>query len=463
MPATTSPFTTTLEHPGELTAEALATRAVARRAVEAVIWGIPAVNFDLMYQSFVRAAKGGVNQVAYWSRIPDWKNQTLTPNPDTIYFMPFFNTKDVGPMVLEIPPADEGSITGTIMNCWQEALEDVGPAGLDKGAGGKYLITPPGFTDKAPDGYLHLPSANNQGYALLRSILKSRSPADIARAVDYGKRIRLYPLSRAATPAQTAFVDAVDVVFDGVIPYDVRFFESLDRMVQAEPWLERDRAMIDPLRSIGIEQGKPFTPDQKAREVFASAGAEARAWFDVRYETGYAPYNSGSRWFFPADESYVEAVTTGFTQTDIYPTDARGTVYYFVFSSVKHPGAGQYYLFVTRDKDGDPLDGAATYRLRVPPKPPVRQYWSAVLYDFATHALIRDMPHASKSSQSPGLETNADGSVDVYFAPTPPAGKEANWVPTDANGRFEALFRFYGPDKPLFERTWKLPDIEKVR
>jgi hypothetical protein len=68
--------------------------------------------------------------------IPNWKNQTLTPNPDTLCFMPFFSTKDAGPLVLEIPPADEGSITGTIMNCWQEALEDVGPAGMDKGKGG---------------------------------------------------------------------------------------------------------------------------------------------------------------------------------------------------------------------------------------------------------------------------------------------------------------------------------------
>ena len=98
----------------------------------------------------------------------------------------------------------------------------------------------------------------------------------------------------------------------------------------------------------------------------------------------------------------------------------------------------------------------------MPPKPPVKQYWSTVLYDFATHALIRDMPHASKSSQSPGLQTNADGSVDIYFAPKAPAGKESNWIPTNANGRFEALFRFYGPERPLFEKTWVLPDRELV-
>jgi hypothetical protein len=154
------------------TAAELVERTMHRRAVEAIVWGIPAVNFDVMLQSFLRDAKGRVNQFAYWSRIPDWKNQTLTPNPDTIYLMPFFDTREVGPIVIEIPPAEGGSITGTIMNCWQEALEDVGPAGLDQGRGGRYLVTPPGLKDAVPAGYLHLSSTTNQGYALLRSLVK---------------------------------------------------------------------------------------------------------------------------------------------------------------------------------------------------------------------------------------------------------------------------------------------------
>ena len=60
-------------------------------------------------------------------------------------------------------------------------------------------------------------------------------------------------------------------------------------------------------------------------------------------------------------------------------------LYYCAFSGVKHMGAGQFYLFITRDTHGDPLDGSATYRLHVPPNAPVKQYWSAMLYDFATH------------------------------------------------------------------------------
>ena len=100
---------------------------------------------------------------------------------------------------------------------------------------------------------------------LLRSNLKSGSDADVAKAVAYGKRMKVYPLSQAAIPPPTVFVDAYDVVFDATIPYDARFFESLDRFVQAEPWLERDKAMIDMLKTIGIEKGKPFKPDEKTQ------------------------------------------------------------------------------------------------------------------------------------------------------------------------------------------------------
>jgi hypothetical protein len=58
----------------------LVERAIHRRAVEAAIWGIPAVNGDLMFQAF-RNIGGDFNQICYWSGLLDWKNQTLTPTP----------------------------------------------------------------------------------------------------------------------------------------------------------------------------------------------------------------------------------------------------------------------------------------------------------------------------------------------------------------------------------------------
>jgi hypothetical protein len=411
----------------------------------------------------VRETKGTFNQIVYWSRLPDWKNQTLTPNPDSIYLMPFFYTKDVGPVVLEIPPVDDGSITGNVDEAWQAALEDVGPAGVDKGKGGKILILPPGYKDKVPDGYIPLESETYGGFALLRSILNSGSDADIAKAVAYGKRVKLYPLAQAANPPPTTFVDAIDVVFDATIPYDLRFFQSLDRTVQSEPWLTRDKAMIDQLKSIGIEKGKPFNPDAKTQDILKAAAREAHAWLDARYETVFSqPYFEGGRWAFPVSRELGENQPTFFAKPDVYPVDDRGLAYSFGFVGIKHLGAGQYYLMAIKDKEGQPFDGGSAYRLTVPANAPVKQYWSATAYDRATHALIRNLPSSSRSSQTPGLRKNPDGSVDIYFGLKAPPGKESNWVPTSADGKFEVLFRFYGPEKALFDKTWKLPDLEKV-
>jgi hypothetical protein len=446
--------------------EDLARRTVERRAVEAVIWGTPAVNFDVMYQAMVRDAKAGEgsNKIVYWSRLFDWKNQTLTPNPDSIYFMAFFNTQEVGPVVLEIPPANEGSITGSIDDCWQTAIEDVGPAGLDKGKGGKYLILPPGYKEQIPPGYLTLQGYTYQGYALLRSILKSNSDAGIADAVSYGKRIKIYPLSRSADPIATQFIDAINVVYDANIPWDLRFFQSLDRMVQTEPWLERDKVMIDQLRSIGIEKGKPFDPDETTQAILMGAVREAHAWLADKYEHSYfpPPYYPGGHWCVPVSHDVIEGLQTFFANPDKYPVDGRGVAYTVGFFSAKHFGAGQFYLMTFTDRAGEGLEGRNTYRLKVPANAPVTQYWSATVYDRDTHALVRNMQRASRSSQNPELQRNDDGSVEIYFGAKAPAGKEANWVPTSATGRFEVLFRLYGQERPLFDKTWKLSDIERI-
>jgi hypothetical protein len=448
----------------EFSSTDLARRAIERRAIEAMNWGMSAVNTELMYQATVREGKGSFNQVAYWSGLTDWKIQTLTPNPDAVYFSPFFNTKDVGPLVIEIPPADGGSITGTIMDIWQSALEDVGPAGADKGQGGKYVILPPRYKDKAPAGYIPLPSDTYAGYALLRSIPKSGSKSDVAKAVAYGKRVKLYPLSAAANPPATTFVDMINVVFDSTIPYDLRFFESLNRIVQTEPWLERDKVMIDQLKSIGIEKGKPFNPDAQTQHILNDAARQAHAWIIARYDALFSsPYYERSRWAMPGSRDLMDAMANFFTKPDYYPVDDRGVTYSYGYFGPKHLGGGSFYLMSITDKEGRPLDGGKTYRLTVPANAPVSQFWSATAYDRDTHALIRNAQWASRSSQTPGLQKKADGSADIFFGPTPPASGESNWVPTDTNGHFEVLARFYGPKPPLFDKTWKLPDIEKVK
>jgi hypothetical protein len=432
------------------------------RGVAAAIWGIPAVNFRLMYAAMEKL-NGTFNEVVWWPKLLDWENQTLTPNQDVIYLMPFVNTKEAGPMVLEIPPADSGALNGSVMNYWQAAIEDVGPGGVDKGHGGKYLVLPPGYDmRKLPSGFIPMPSDTYQGYALLRSVLKSGSDADVAAAIRYARRIRVYPLSQASHPVPTVFIDAGKDVYDATIPYDIRFYRLLDTMIQAEPWLDRDKAMIDPLKTIGIERGKAFDPDQRTREILEMAVKDAHTWLEYNYDR-LPPFYEGTHWFFPATEETHQSILQDFRVPDSYPIDNRGTLYMIAFFSAKHIGESQYYLMTTSDKDGHPLDGNVSYRLHVPANVPITQFWSMTVYDRDTHTFIRNARWMDRSSQTPGLRTNADGSVDIYFGPTAPASGEANWVPTDAHGGFEVLARFYEPKKALYDKSWSMGDLEKQR
>ena len=433
-----------------------------QRGIEAAIWGMPAVNYQLMYDALAKI-NGKDNQVVIWPKLLDWKNQTLTPNPDVIYLMPFFNTEKVGPVVLEIPPADNGVFNGSIMTYWQNALEDVGPGGVDKGKGGKYLFLPPGYDkSKIPAGYIPLQSDTFRGYALLRSVLKSGSPADVAAAVAYAKRIKVYPLSEVSKNSNTVFVDASEQVYESNISFDFTFYEVLNKIIQNEAWLERDKAMIDPLKTIGIQRGKPFNSDARTKEILASSIKTARFYLNNNLEST-TPFFKNTHWIFPVAPEFGANIQGDYHVPDSYPTDNRGLLYTIGFFSAKHIGESQFYLMQIVDKDGNSLDGNSHYKVNVPANVPVKQYWSMTVYNRETHTFIRDKKWAARSSQTPGLKINTDGSVDLYFGPTPPESGESNWVPTDSKGKFEILARFYGPKPNLYDQSWKLNDIEKVK
>jgi hypothetical protein len=443
-------------------AENLVHRIIASRAAEAVIWGMPAVNTELMRQEMLNAG-GKDNQIVYWGRPLDWHNQTLTPNPDTLYFMGFFDTQAAGPMVIEVPPAgDDGALNGNFVTLWQVPLEDAGLLGVDKGAGVKFVILPPGHSGKLPDGYQPLQMDTLSGYFLVRSNLKSHGDADVQKSIAYGKRVKFYPLSQIDDPPETVFLDVKDASFDSTIKYDLSFFKLLDQIVQREPWIDRDRAMIDQLRTIGIEKGKPFNPNDAAKKVLQQGMAEAKAWLAAKYDLGFPPFFDGTHWMMPSLPEAVKAQSENYADLNAYAVDARGLTYSYAYIGIKRLGVGQFYLINIKDKAGKSYDGGRNYQLHVPPNVPVEQYWSVTAYDRETHALIKGVDHASRASNSPEVMKNGDGSVDIFFGPKAPSGKEANWVPTNPSRRFELMFRLYAPTKALFDKLWTLPDIEEV-
>jgi hypothetical protein len=184
--------------------------------------------------------------------------------------------------------------------------------------------------------------------------------------------------------------------------------------------------------------------------------------FNARFETVFPPFYGDRQWAVVAPPEILETMGTFYEKSETYAIDARALVFYYAFSWAKHPRADQFSLWSLRDSNRRFLDGRATYRLTLPPNVPAEHYWSVVVYDRATHSFIRNLARPGRSSWNEGIQKKADSSIDFYLGPDVPPGKDANWIPTVANGQFEVCVRFSGPGKPLFDKTWKLPDIEKI-
>jgi hypothetical protein len=364
-------------------------------------------------------------------------------------------------VVLEIPPADEGSITGTVMDVWQCALEDVGPAGVDKGKGGKYLILPPGYKDKVPAGYIPMPSDTYTGYALLRSILKSGSEADVAQAVAYGKQIKLYPLSQAASPSATAFVDVVD---RGVRQHD----SVRSPLLRVAPPHRADGALAGAGqgddRSAQVDwhrEGQAFAPDSKTQDVLKDAAREAQAWLVAGYEASLlaSPFYEGGHWARPGSRELFEGQATFFAKPDVYPIDVRGVTFSYAYFTPKHPGAGSSYLLAIADKDGAPPRRRRTLSPDGAANAPVEQYWSATVYDRAR--MRRSGMPGGPAARRRRRAAEERRWVGGRLLRADRAGRQGVELgPTNAAEASRCSSASTVPRRPLFDKTWKLPDIE---
>jgi hypothetical protein len=411
-----------------------------------------------MRQAFFRDAGARYNDIVYLSKPADWKLQVTTPNGSSYYVYIQINTKG-GALVLDVPPATGAGLFGSINDAWQVPLADVGPAGDDQGKGGKYLLLPPGHARSVPMGYFPVSFETVNGYSILRAVPATASPADVAQALDLIKKIRIYPLADADHPPEQRHIDVAELLFDGIARFDATFYDSLARMVNEEPVQARDLAAMGQLRALGIEKGHAFMPHAAERVALATAATEARTSLMAWATEGERVW-PGAHWILPGRGVGPRSGFT-FQTEDRLDVDDRGALFFLGCAPPKRLGAATFYVFGVRDAKDRPLQGSRAYRLHVPADAPVRQFWAVTVYDLETAAFIRDSPRVEVNSYQ-NLQKNTDSSIDVLFAPKAPAGRETNWIYTAPGKRWIAAFRFYGPDKAVFDKTWRLGEITEV-
>jgi hypothetical protein len=334
---------------------------------------------------------------------------------------------------------------------------------MDGGKGGKYLFTPPGYKGEVPAGYLHVASPNYRIAFAFRSIVgPGKTQKD---AFDYAQKLRMYYLSEAKSPPKQRFIDPSRQRYATLPFYDERHFQDIYDIVSVEPVRDQDKLMMGMLTSLGIEKGKPYQPDETAKRAMRQAAIDAWAylqkWFD-RFPKQLL-YWSDRHYatLLNADKNH----TFTFEYDDRIAIDQRAAQYFWAtyVPKVLTDKPATQYLSAMADKDGKRLEAGALYKVTVPADMPVKQFWALTVYDRNTFSFIyADPPRTTLSSYD--LETmrkNPDGSVTLYVGPTAPVGLESNWVPT-AGKRPLPTFRFYGGTEALFNKTFVMPDFERM-
>ena len=431
-------------------------RTIERRAIDAALWGMPAVSMAAFRRSLAGVG-AGYNDVLYFSKPLEARHEFITANNNTPYVATVLDLHG-GPLVIEVPAASpKVALFGSAIDSFQVPVADVGPSGGDAGKGGKYLFLPPGYAETPPAGYFVVASATNFQHVAFRPIIGKG--ATIAEGVAYAKTLKVYRLGDAENPPLTKFVDAYPQEWHTLPVFDLTFFNDIAAVVNDEPAQEKDATMLGLLASIGVEKGKPFEPTDETAAAFERAAKQA---YDIMLAYMVGPF-AEPVW---PDGQWVQLRLTPTENMDFMVdgkllVDERATAYYLGTWLPKKLAATAYPQ-TFRDSGGALLKGDKTYRLRVPADTPTRDFWSGIVYSLRTKSMIPNPENkvGLSSYDKSKMAINGDGSVDLYFGPRAPAGKETNWIPTRDD--WFVVFRLYGPEKAYFDRTWKLPDIESI-
>jgi hypothetical protein len=447
------------------------------RGVETFLNGIPATSIEGIRRGLLEIGLDASHKVAVFDELMDSNPLFLTGNTDTVYGTTILDLKRDGAVVVEIP---RGQGPTTVNDAYFRFVTDMGVPGPDKGEGGKYLILPPdyqgdltppvgGFEAEVEGGtYFVSKSPTYVNWFIARGFLVDGKTDAAVNAYKTG--LKIYPLSSKDDQPKMEFISASKKAFNTIHANDFEFYEELDHVIQREPVEMIEPQLRGLFASIGIQKGKEFAPDARMKKLLTQAvavgNATARAiTFQPRDPSAFL--YKGRYWYTAfIGGSYEWLIDKGRGGRNM---DARTLFFYFATVNtpamvLKMPGKGSQYAACCRDKNGAYLNGEKTYRLNIPANAPAKDFWSVVVYDPQTRSELQTgQPFPSKNNKRDDLIVNEDGSVDLYFGPKAPAGKEKNWVETVPGKNWFCLFRLYGPLDPWFEKTWKPGDFELVK
>jgi hypothetical protein len=447
-------------------AEALRDELFYQRAVHAYMTMQPALNTIGMRDGSEKIFGAGYNILPIWKDRMDSRTWVPTPNADVIYSMSYLDLKKDGPLVIAAPP----NVIGMFTDFFQRTITDVGAVGPDRARGGLYLLLPPNYDGPRPQGYFTFQSSTYNVLLFFRTIMKKgEGKPDPAPAVANAEQTRVYPLwapEKEVKPMQ--FPNASGKRVDMMYPVDNSYWIKLKEFVDYEPISAIDLELRGVLASIGIIKGQPFKPTTKQQELLKKAVETAPRMILAQRQLG----RPDDRQLYYKHRQY-ENVWAGATSENLQESyldiDQRAAYYQIAFSSapamvMRTIGAGSKYPNTVRDANGEFLNGSNIYKLHLPPNPPASLFWAVTAYNITDGTMPETEQLLPSTNGYYDIPKNADGSIDIWFAPKKPDGvADAAFIQTIPGRNFIAALRLYGTGVEFFDQTWKPDDVVKVK
>jgi len=441
------------------TADFLHRRLLQQRATQLVSWAMPMMNFEQLYPALLSNMKATEEEIFFGLYDGyDGVYPFMTANVTTPYTIAMSDLSKTGPVVVDLPP---GEIYGVVNDAWMQPIHEI------KGEPGKLLLVGPG--QEFPEGF----DGKIIQSDTFRVLYFYRALGTGDKAKKLRTAVKAYKLADAGSPPKTRFVKyepkSGDKIMLNTQPREMRFWELVNAYVQREPMAERDRFFYAWLKDLGIEKGKPFKPGEQQKEILQQA-------LDVGMAMSQAISFNKTRNMFPTsiygkDSGFEDAMAGMNPKIDLenYSMFNERASYGFEATTTsagmvsRTPGKGSAYLGGYYDADGDALMGGNNYKLHLGPNPPAANFWSVTVYDIENRLIIRNkIKRSDRSSRTEGLIKNTDGSVDLYFGPEAPDGKEVNWIQTNAGQSFFVYLRLYGPEQAYFDQSFPMTKIQKT-
>lgn len=439
-------------YPSDETMSKVQQYMLVQRAVNVFADGIPTTSLYAMLEGQKSIGAKANKSVIISETLFDNNSLYLTPNTTTPYAL-FEADVQNGPIVIEV----HSPVLGFVDDTFQQYVGDIGlgnPA--DGGKGGKYLLVHDSYEGEVPGGYIVFKTPSYRNWTIMRL-------NDIEAITQFKQTFKMYSLG--SKPDEIDYINFSGAKMTAVHANNEDFYHELNEVIQYEPLTAGDPHFRGMAAAIGIVKGQEFNPKGKHLEALKEGAAIANV--HARNQ-GFRPsnkevymYGDKRQWFFP----FGSTRSHEFIQDGRLFIDDRTAFHYIAagitpLMTAQFDGKGSSYIVSTTDNTGTALDGNEVYTVTLPPKPPMKRFWSFVVYDNQSRGILVTDQKSGGFDSSKGAVTNEDGSITVTFSAKKPQGK-SNWVQILPNKGFFTMFRMYSPTQEWHDVKYMIGDLIK--